>query len=468
MDRLRKGSRARDVARLGAILLCLTLVAPAALATPGAQLWVKTYNGAANLYDAPNALGVSPGGTRVFVTGYSQGSTTGNNYATVAYDASTGGKLWARHYNGSGNAGDEAQALGVSPDGSTVFVTGFSFGSTSRIDYATVAYDASTGTTLWVKRYDSSDDEARALEVSPDGATVFVTGASYGSTTSLDYATVAYDASTGGKLWVRRYNGPLNSHDEANALDVSPDGSSVFVTGYSYGKTQRADYATVAYDASTGVKLWVSRYREPSNENEEPAGAQAVAVSPDGSSVFVTGRNRSLTTSNDYATVAYDASSGAKLWARRYSPTADSQDGAAALVVSPDGSSVFVTGSSGIPPGLSDYATVAYDATTGAKLWARRYNGPANYVDFAKAVGISPDGSSVFVTGSSAGTNGGYSDYATIAYEASTGATLWLERYEGGARALGVGPHGWRLFVTGLGVGSTSGPDFATVAYAIK
>ena len=466
MDRRK---RSRDVARLVAILACLTVVAPAVLATPGAQRWVKTYNGPEDLNDAPNDLSLSPDGTKVFAAGYSRGTTSLDDYATVAYEASTGRKLWARHYNGPGNAGDEALAIGVSPDGSSVFVTGTSFGSTSRIDYATIAYDAATGATLWMKRYDHSDDEARALAVSRDGSTVFVTGASYGSTTSLDYATVAYDASTGTRLWVRRYDGPLGSQDEANALDVSPDGSGVFVTGYSYGKTQRADYATVAYDASTGAELWVSRYREPSNENEEPAGAQAIALSPDGSSVFVTGRNRSLTTANDYATVAYDASSGARLWARRYSPTTDSQEGAANLVVSPDGSSVFVTGSSGIPPAFSDYATVAYDASTGATLWSRRYDGPANHVDFAHAVGVSPDGSSVFVTGASARTESGYSDYATIAYDASTGAKLWLERYgPGGARALAVGPHGWRLYVTGLGAGSMGGPDFATVAYALK
>jgi hypothetical protein len=471
MVRLRNGSRARVVARLGSILLCVILVAPAALATPGAQLWVKPYNGPAGLDDVPNDLGVSPDGTKVFATGYSRGSTNLDNYATAAFDASTGRKLWVRHYNGPGDGGDQAQALDVSPDGSSVFVTGSSFGSTTRIDYITIAYDASTGATLWMRRYHNSDDEARDLRVSPDGSTVFVTGASYGSTSSLDYATVAYDAATGAELWVRRYNGPLNSQDEANALDVSPDSSRVFVTGYSYGRTQRADYATVAYDASTGARLWVSRYREPSNENEEAAGAQAVAVSPDGSSVFVTGRNRSLDTANDYATVAYDASSGATLWARRYSPTAQSQEAATALVVSPDSSSVFVTGSSGIPPSFSDYATVAYDAATGAELWVKRHNGPGDDFDRAEAVGISPDGSSVFVTGSSRGTDRSFNDYATIAYDASTGAKLWLERYDGpshgsdGARALVVGPDGSRLFVTGYSFGAVS-QDFATVAYA--
>jgi hypothetical protein len=79
-----------------------------------------------------------------------------------------------------------------------------------------------------------------------DGSKVFVTGSSYGST-SNDYATVAYDASTGTGLWVRRYNGPRNGNDDASALGASPDGSAVFVTGEIIGSTSSFDYATIAY-----------------------------------------------------------------------------------------------------------------------------------------------------------------------------------------------------------------------------
>jgi len=149
-----------------------------------------------------------------------------------------------RRYDGPANDLDAATALGVSPDGSKVFVTGQSTGSTSSQDYFTLAYDAPTGARLWAKRYNgpaNDYDVATALAVSPDGSKVFVTGYSYGSGSSYDYATVAYEATTGAQLWVARYNGPASSFDVATGLGVSTDGSTVFVTGYRTGSTSLDD-----------------------------------------------------------------------------------------------------------------------------------------------------------------------------------------------------------------------------------
>jgi hypothetical protein len=439
---------------------------PAVAGTPGSVVWASRYNGPENLIDQASALAVSPDATTVFVTGHVHASN-GWDVATVAYDASTGVVRWATRYNGPASLDDSAEAIAVSPDGSTVFVTGSSY-STTALDYVTAAYDASTGTLMWAKRYrgpGDSYDEAYAIGVSPDGVEVFVTGYSYGSEQTRDYATVAYATSTGARSWVRRYD--ASDDDVARTLVVSPDSSTVFVSGYSHGRRRTGfDFATVAYDSGTGERRWVERYTDLNSWDE----ARSIGVAPDGSTVFVTGESYT-TTGFDYATVAYDASTGAQRWAKLHNGPGDATDQANALAVSPDGSSVFVTGHEYSATTGDDFATVSYDAATGARLWTRRYVGVASTsTDEARDVGVSPDGSTVIVTGYSYGATTS-NDYATVAYDASSGSRLWASRYDGPGNdndlAEDLDVSASSAFVTGRSVGTASSYDYATVAYAL-
>jgi DNA-binding beta-propeller fold protein YncE len=279
--------------------------ARATRAAPGAQLWVARYNGQANSGDFAHSMAVSPGGSRVFVTGGSDGGpATGDDYATAAYSAAAGGQLWASRYSGAGDHADIARSVAVSPGGSRVFVTGESHGRGTGEDYATLAYSAATGRQLWVSRYNGPAnryDAASSVAVSPRGGRVYVTGTSRRLTLRTADATIAYSAATGKQLWVSRYNGPADGSSGASAVAVSPAGTTVYVTGGTAGPTG-ADYATVAYSAAAGTQLWASRYNGPDNE---PDGACCLAVSPDGTTVLVTGQSDGLTTSADYATVAY-------------------------------------------------------------------------------------------------------------------------------------------------------------------
>jgi hypothetical protein len=85
----------------------------------------------------------------------------------------------------------------------------------------------------------------------------------------------------------------------ANDLVVSPDSSTVIVTGYSDAYTAYR-YATIAYSASTGAKLWARRYDDDGASAENGA----TALDASASTVFVTGNSRDPS-SVDYATVAY-------------------------------------------------------------------------------------------------------------------------------------------------------------------
>jgi putative pyrroloquinoline-quinone binding quinoprotein len=466
MLRLPIGSRryGRTFALLLAAALLAVVAAQPAGATAGAQSWASRLAGPPNAIDGDGRLAVSPDGSRVFATGTVDDFSTGSKIQTVAYDTSDGTQLWLTHYNLAGGS-DQAAGIAVAPDGSSVFVTGTS-GNLGALDYITIAYDATTGARLWKRRFSSplgiSRDEAAAIGVSPDGSSVFVTGAADGGPAESDYLTVAYDAHTGQQRWTARHEGPYR--ESARTLAVSPDGSAVFVSGYTVLSGTGLDILTVAYAAGTGEQLWKKRYDGPKSRDDQ---ANAMQVSPDGSVLYVTGFSEGTHAyvahpDRDFITLAYRASNGAQRWARRYNGPNDSNDNAKAMVVSPDGSRVFVCGYRGGHQGR-DFETIAY-SSKGQQVWLRAYNGMADNDDEAVSIGVRPDGQQVFVTGMQHATPTSR-DYATLAYRASSGAGVWGAVYDGSTydypAALGVSPDGSSVFVTGV-----SGLEFATVAYA--
>jgi hypothetical protein len=115
------------------------------------------------------------------------------------------------------------------------FVAGQSSGS-AALDFATVAYATASGATLWSWYRPSGQVQfspigAVAVGASPDGALVFVTGGTQGSTrVSENFTTIAYRTDTGQTVWLARYKGPRD-FAAPTSLAVSPTGQGVFLTG---------------------------------------------------------------------------------------------------------------------------------------------------------------------------------------------------------------------------------------------
>ena len=312
-----------------------------------------------------------------------------------------------------------------------VYVAGYSYNTKAVADAFTIKYYPD-GDTAWVRRYDgpeSLDDFAFALAVD-DSGNVYVTGGSNSSGTFRDYITIKYLAN-GDTAWTQRYNGTGNQSDTPLALAID-DWGYIYVTGESYDSLTTKDFATIKYYPD-GDTAWVRRYNGPENGEDR---ANAIAVDDSGNVVVTGVVNQpgieataiddpigvSVTTNTaisaqlraDFGTVKYYPN-GDTAWARIYNGPGNDIDGANALALDKSGN-IYVTGhsaQSNTPPQNFDYATIKY-SPDGDEAWVIRYNGPADDDDDAQAIAVDDSGN-VYVTGYSFGI-GTDKDYATIKY----------------------------------------------------
>jgi len=314
----------------------------------------------------------------------------------------------------------------------------------------------------WVAHYNgeaNNAEYARDFEMDQNGNT-YIIGTSMNSDGTTDIVTTSFDQQ-GERRWVSRYDGAddLNDWGYSIAIDSS---SNVVVCGSSQSGETGKDFVIIKYN-SGGDEIWARYYNGPADRDDE-----AVQVEVDCSgNVAATGSSQSSGGVSDYATVKFDADGGF-LWAARYNGPGDNVDEARALAVDCDGN-VFVSGGS-IGDGTDyDYATIKYDSD-GNEQWIRRYDGPAHMYDVVYYAGsiLLDTNDNIYLTGYSTGEDSTY-DYYTIKYD-SDGNLLWSDRYSGGqGNDYADRPfldNSGNLYITGASYNSVSNYDYLTIKYS--
>ena len=403
---MRRFANLVSIATVTAVLAVSQVMTGPATGAPGDRIWTSTYS-SDEMFEHGIGAVLAPDGSRLYVTGY-QGNGSDDDFATVAYDAATGSRIWVSTYDAGGQ--DRTTAIAVDPDGSRVYVTGVSPGAGTEGDYATVAYNATSGQELWVARYDGPAhklDEPRCIAVS--ASQVLVTGASQTGRDPnyFDATTAVYEAATGEELWTATVAHDKSS-DLAGSCAVSPDDAAFYVAGLHRIGLSRASAFTIKYGATSGLPLWSRRYDRTRRSWES---AHTISISPDGSRLYVAGIT-DVRGTEDYLTLAYDANSGVLRWRRIYRERF--YEYPFGLAVAPDGETVLVSGDTG-----SKFLTLAY-SSDGVELWHRAFNPPGSTL--FRSIALAPDGSAAYITGWHE------DDASTIAYEVASGRTMWTRK----------------------------------------
>ncbi len=218
----------------------------------GNRLWAAGYDGPNHGDDRMYDMAVDGNGNVVAVGFGDNGYGTPPDYLSIKYD-SVGETLWSRRYDGPAHDWDQARAVAVDGSGS-VFVTGYSHGQSTNDDYATIKYD-SAGAQLWVARYDGPGhdyDHAYSLAVDRQGNSYVTGGAWVSQDVGGDCATIKYSPD-GESLWCALYDGPSNWSDRGSAVAVDGEGN-VYVAGVSSnGLLRDGDIVTINYVQNGGV-----------------------------------------------------------------------------------------------------------------------------------------------------------------------------------------------------------------------
>ncbi|TAJ18331.1 MAG: hypothetical protein EPO68_08000 [Planctomycetota bacterium] len=207
----------------------------------------------------------------------------------------------------------------------------------------------------WKTRIDHvgpADDSFRA--VAAGGGRVYAAGAvdSLGSGDRL--LVVARNAASGALIWENASIAIWDaSPQHPNGLALAPDGQRVYATHFAPAAGLVGMVSVL--DAASGalVAQWTTAGAL------SIAGLQDVATSPDGSRVYATGAT--LTFPKAACTVAFDAASGAVVWAQSEAGGAIGST-PTRIAIDPTGQRVFEARA---------LSLVAYDAASGTKLWTK-------------------------------------------------------------------------------------------------
>ena len=259
------------------------------------------------------------------------------------------------------------------------------------------------GKLLWSHTFNAAQDWCAPTDTAlgPDGSLYVAGFAGPVGGATCDFVLAKYSPS-GARKWVRTWDGPSHSFDQAVAVAVSPAGL-VVLTGLTTGNLTSYDMATVAWNFS-GHRLWTKIVAGPGLSLDEGTDVVATAAG----AVYVAGGVGGNGTGLDFTVIKY-AKNGRQLWRRAIDGSAHDRDCANALALDAAGN-VYAAGVMYITGNGQDLAVAKY-TPSGHRAWLRTWNGPYSLHEWAQDVAVGHNA----VTAVGAGDGAGFRQKAVYA-----------------------------------------------------
>jgi hypothetical protein len=373
-SRITKCANLFSVFLLGLAPLAIASPASAALNAHGA-IWSHQYDGGGMSYDYGNDVAVSPDGSVSYLAGTIRDLHGRSVFTLMAMDKTTGDTKWEVQ-NPNDDSSSQGTSVMASPDGSKVYLVGTGYTDNSQGFLA--AYDAATGSNIWVNKYLSYPSNG-TLQVAPDSSKVYY---------SAIGGVYAFDATSGQSLWSGYVPGSSSTlHSRMSALSADGSKLAVIYPANVSWTNEYQNYGTRLFDTSTGQMIWDKEFDGPDQMQDS---AHSIAIDPAGHKVFVTGYSTvaGLMISGLGTTVAYDAADGAQLWVHKENTSGMD------LQVTPDGSSLALVSAHAADGHL---VVTKLNTQDGAVSW--RAGDSSTYLVGGKSLAMDPSGRRVLAAG---------------------------------------------------------------------
>jgi len=321
----------------------------------GNILWMRSYNGSANLSDGGNSIAIDRA-NNVYISGYVTKTPVNTDIVLLKYNPD-GDLIWDKEFSGSANLNDFGGSV-VTDDSGNVFLSGNTSHTVSGSDITLIKYDSS-GSFKWVKYYNSGlDTNDYDLKMKMDrNGNLCIAGYNNNSTGNNTKTLALKFDHDGDLLWNRIYNGPKSGFNTPHDFIVDRS-DNMIITGCSPGIGSGIyDYITIKYDPDGEMK-WLSRYNQQGTYYDV---ANSLAEGSDGS-IYVTGVSGILINQStfDIVTIKYD-SNGTQKWSAIYNGAGNNTDIGNKILID-ENENVFVTGITSGQGTLKDIVIIKYDS----------------------------------------------------------------------------------------------------------